>query len=166
MPNVVVTTYPPTWNMQQLQFANIQLALEGTPFAFFQEIEYSTSISVEEGRGVSPYPMGTTTGSASFSASISVQLAMREPFMKIISALSPDGNSWGDALFNVQVTWQTKVGPNQLQPPVMIDELFGCRLTSSGISGSSGPGVMVCRYSMSVQLIRENGRLPLAGMPV
>ena len=35
---------------------------------------------------------------------------------------------------------------------------------SAGISGSAGPGVMVVKYAMNVQLIRHNGRLPLAGL--
>lgn len=164
--NTTVITWPPSYNMQQLQFANISLAIEGVNFNFFNEIEYSTQVSVENGMGASPYTMGTTSGTVSHSASLSVQLAMRDPFLRIISALSPDGNSWADALFNVTVQWQTKAGPNQLQPPVMTDELFGCRLISSGISGSSGAGVMLVKYSLNVQLIRENGLLPLAGMPL
>ena len=162
--NTVLQVYPATWNMQQLQFANIQLAVEGVYFNFFNEIEYSDSVDVEEGRGASPYPMGTTTGQYKASGSISVQLWMREAFLSIIQRLSPDGTSIYDAVFNVQAQWQHRSSPSQLQPPVFTDELYGCRLTSAGISGSSGPGVMVVKYAMNVQLIRHNGRLPLAGL--
>ena len=88
--NTVLTVYPPTWNMQQLQFANIQLALEGTYFNFFNEFEYSDSVDIEEGRGNSPYPMGTTQGQYKANGSISVQLAMREQFLNIV------GENWYD----------------------------------------------------------------------
>lgn len=162
--NVILTAYPPAHNMQQLQFANIQLAIEGVYFPFFNELEYSDSVDVEEGRGASPYPMGTTTGQYKANGSISVQLAMREQFLALITPLSPDGNSIYDAVFNLQAQWQHRASPTQIQPPVFTDEIIACRLLGSGITGSSSPGMMVVKYQMNIQLIRHNGRLPLAGL--
>lgn len=164
MANTVITVVPPTWNMQQMQFANIILAIAGVNFNFFNEVEYTDTVDVEEGRGISPYAMGTTTGMYKAQGSLSVQLAQREQFLTLIQSLSPDGNSIYDAVFNVQAQWQVKAAPGQLQNPVFTDELYGCRLIGGGISGSSGPGMMVERYPLNIQLIRRNGRLPLAGL--
>lgn len=164
--NVVLTAFPPTWNMQQLQMANIVLAIEGVYFPWFNEIEYSDSVDVEDGRGASPFAMGTTTGQYKCTGSISVQLAMRETFLNLIAPLSPDGNSIYDAVFNVQASWQHKSSPSQIQPPVFTDQILGCRLISSGLSGSAGPGMMVVKYGLNVQAIIHNGRLPLAGLSV
>lgn len=165
MANTIVSVYPPAYNLQQIQFANINLAIEGRPpFPYINEVEYSVQVGVESGMGASPYTMGTTTGNVKCSGSLSVQLQARSQFMDLIKSLSPDGNSWSDAVFNLTVQWQAKVGPNQLQPPIMTDELFACRLVSLGIAGSSGPGMMVVKYALDIQLIRIDGALPVAGL--
>lgn len=164
MSNAVIQVYPPTWNMQQLQFANILLAVEGVNFNFFNELEYSDNIDVEDGRGATPFSMGTTTGMYKAQASISVQLAQREAFLTLIASLSPGGNSIYDAVFNVQATWQMKNAPNQAPTLPFTDELYGCRITGAGVSGSSGPGMMVVKYPLNVQVIRWNGKTPLAGL--
>lgn len=163
--NVVLQVYPPAHNGQQLQFANIQLAMEGVYFPFFQELEYSWSVDVEEGRGASPFPMGTTAGMYKASGSISVQLSYRELFESIVARFSPGGKSISDAVLNFQAQWQTRAGPNQIQPPVFTDEIIGARLISSAIAGTSGPAVMVAKYGLHIQLVRSNGRTALAGLP-
>ncbi len=164
--NTVLQTYPPAHNGQQMQFANINFAMEGMRFPFFQSIDYTDNVDIEEGRGASPFPMGTTTGSYKASGSIEVQLAYREMFEATLAQFSPDRNSTFDAVFNIQCQWQARAGINQIQAPVFTDELLGCRITSAGISGSSGPGVMVVKYSLYIAIIKRNGRLPLAGLSV
>lgn len=163
--NVVIQTFPPAMNGQQLQFANINLAMEGVYFNFFTELEYSWTVDVEEGRGASPFPMGTTAGMYKASGSITVQLAYREAFEAIVAQFSPDRNSISDAILSFQAQWQARAGINQIQAPVFTDELIGCRIISSGISGSSGPGVMVVKYGLYIALVRDNGRAALAGLP-
>ena len=165
--NAVVLTYPATWNMQQLQMSNCVFSLTGVYFPYFAELDYSDNVEVEEGKGNSPYPMGTTTGMYKASGSISVQLVAAEQFLTIIQRQSPANNSIYDAVFPLTVQWQLKPAPNYpsaLPNPVITHELLGCRITGEAITGQSGAGVMLAKYPLYIGLIRRNGRLPLAGL--
>jgi hypothetical protein len=166
MPNALVTTFPPSYAQVQLQFANILLNVNGVPFQAFPEIEYSDNVDVEEGKGASPYSMGRTVGQYKAQGSISVQLRERDRFLSLVSQLSPDGNSIYDAFFPIQVSWQIRTGPNIPPTPPLMDELSFCSLGGAGVTGSTGPGVMVCKFPLHVGLIRWSGKTPLAGLPL
>lgn len=164
--NAVVQSFPGAWAMQQLAFANICLSLAGTRFSKFYECGYSDQNNKEKGKGASPYPMGETIGDYSAQGSISVQLAANEEFLDIITLFSPDSGSIYDAYFDIQIQWQSLVGPNQIAAPVVTHELIHCSLGGAGIETSHGPGMVGVKYPLTVQWINWNGRLPIAGLEV
>lgn len=162
--NNVVQTFPGAWAVQQLAFANIRLSLAGVAFDKFWEVSYTDSNPKEKGKGVSPYPMGNTIGDYTASGSITVQLAFNPAFQAIVASFSPNGNSLYDAFFNVAVSWQTIVGPNQNKAPVQTHDLFHCALGGAGVEASHGAGVVGVKYPLDISFINWNGFLPIAGL--
>lgn len=166
--NSVYQTYSNNQSALQFQFSNIALSLSsapGTYFPFIVSISYSDTNDVSEGRGISPYPMGTTLGEYKASGSIEVQKLYNEQWIALIAAQSPSGNSIYDAVWDLNVQYQLRVPPGQPQPAVVTDTLHGCRLTGGSMDLSQGNGVLVTKYSLYVAYITWNGRLPLDGLP-
>ena len=89
--NSVYQQYPGNMSSFQYQYSNLALSFASAPtqyFPYLTSVNYSDTNDVVEARGISPYPMGTTTGNAKFTGSIGVQLSMREQFMKIIRGIA------------------------------------------------------------------------------
>jgi len=128
-------------------------------------VEYSDTNDVAEGRGISPYPMGTTLGEYKATGSLEIQRAYSEQFLAIIAAQSPDGNSLYDTIFDITAAYQIRVPQGQQPIPVQQDVLRGCRLTGQAQSLSVGNNVLSVKFSLYVALIIWSGRLPLAGLP-
>ena len=162
---IVQSVYPPLYNGMQLSFCNLQLGIVGKFFPFLTELEYSDTNEVVEGRGISPYNMGTTIGEYKASGSLTIQKLYEEEFDAIIASQSPDGKSLYDAIFDITAQYQLRVPPSQPQPAVQKDELKGCRITGKSDTMSTGNGVLVVKHSLHVGLIIRNGRLPIAGLP-
>lgn len=165
MANSVISVYPPLYNGVQLQMSNLNLSFEGTYFPYFTEFEYSDTCEVAEGRGASPYAMGTTVGEYKANGSLSVQLIYRDRFLDILKSRG-GGNSFMDVVFNMQMQWQVKVPPGFPQPKVFTDEALGCRITGGSISLSAGNGVAVEKYPLYIGLILRDGVLPVSGLPL
>lgn len=163
--NSVLQQYPSNYPGMQYQFSNIQIGLLGTYFPFVMSLSYSDTNDIAEGRGVSPYPMGTTLGEYKAQGSIEVQKLYNEQFLNLIAAQSPAGNSIYDAIFDITVQYQLRVPQGLPQPPVTTDVLKACRLTGQSQDLSSGNGVLSVKYQVYVALITWGGRLPIADMP-
>lgn len=163
MPNAVITTYPPLFNGFQLQMSNLNLGIEGVYFPYFNEFEYSDTCEVAEGRGASPYPMGTTTGEYKANGSIGVQLMYRDRFLQILKTRG-GGDSFMDVPFDMVMQWQLKVPPGFPQPRVFTDQALGCRITGGGITLSAGNGVVIEKYPLYIGLIIRDGTLPVTGL--
>jgi hypothetical protein len=156
---VIIQSYPvPTKNQIQLQFASIQLALRGTKFRYFTEIEYTDSTEPGEARGASPYPMGTTIGEYKANGSITIHLRQRETFFNIID---PNNTGYQAQFFPLTCQYQ-EYGWDE----VYTDDLPACRITGLGHTFSAGNGVLMSKHPMYITLIKPNGRLPLPGIPV
>ena len=120
---------------------------------------YSDSVDVEEGRGASP-PMGTTAGQYKNDGSISV------------TAGDARGRSCRSSSASAPTVRRSTTPCSTCKRSGSIDpRRRSCnrRLHRRALrlppdvrwhSGSTGPGVMVVKYAMNVQLIRHNGRLP------
>ena len=104
--NAVYQQYPANYAGKQYQFSNILLNVAGTYFPFITSVSYSDTNDVAEGRGVSPYPMGTTLGEYKATGNIEVQKAYNKDFQKIITSLSPNKKSLYDAIFAITVQYQ------------------------------------------------------------
>lgn len=163
--NSVYQQYPNNYTGLQYQFSNIQLGILGTYFPFIVSLSYSDTNDVAEGRGISPYPMGTTLGEYKASGSIEVQKLYNEQFLALIAAQSPGGQSLYDAVFPITVQYQLRVPAGITPPPVVTDVLNGCRLTGQSQDMSSGNGVITTKFNIYVALVVWNGRLPLSGLP-
>ena len=109
--NAVYQQYPANYAGLQYQFSNIQLGILGTYFPFIVSLSYSDTNDVAEGRGVSPYPMGTTLGEYKATGNIEVQKLYNEQFQALIAAQSPGGNSLYDAIFPITVQYQLRTPP-------------------------------------------------------
>lgn len=167
--NAVFQTYPANYASVQLQYSNVLISISSAPgvyFPFITSVSYSDSMDVAEGRGVSPYPMGTTLGAYTAQGSLEVQKAYSDQFLSIIAAGSPDGGSLYDNVFQLNVQYQIRVPVGQQQIPVMQDILSGCRLKGQSQDLSTGNGVVTTKWDMYVSLIQWNGRLPVAGLPL
>ena len=162
--NAVYQQYPANYAGLQYQFSNIALGILGTYFPFIVSLSYSDTNDVAEGRGVSPYPMGTTLGEYKATGNIEVQKLYNEQFQALIAAQSPGGNSLYDAIFPITVQYQLRTPPGIPQAPVVTDTLNGCRLTGEGIDLSAGNGVLTVKYPLYIAVIFWNGRQPLAGL--
>jgi hypothetical protein len=162
--NAVYQQYPSNYAGLQYQFSNIALGILGTYFPFIVSLSYSDTNDVAEGRGVSPYPMGTTLGEYKATGNIEVQKLYNEQFQALIAAQSPGGNSLYDAIFPITVQYQLRTPPGVPQAPVVTDTLNGCRLTGQGIDLSAGNGVLTVKYPLYIAIIFWNGRQPLAGL--
>lgn len=167
--NSVFQTYPANYASVQYQYSNVQISISSAPgvyFPFIMSVSYSDSLDIAEGRGVSPYPMGTTLGQYTAQGSIEVQKAYSEQFLSIIAAGSPDNNSLYDNIFQLNVQYQIRVPVGQTPIPVVQDVLSGCRLKGQSQDLSAGNSVITTKWDMYVALIQWNGRLPVAGLPV
>ena len=167
--NSVFQTYPANYASVQYQYSNVQISISSAPgvyFPFITSVSYQDSIDVAEGRGVSPYPQGTTLGEYSASGSIEIMKAYSEQFLAIIAAGSPDQNSLYDNIFQLNVQYQIRVPVGQTPIPVVQDVLSGCRLKGQSQDLSAGNSVITTKWDMYVALIQWNGRLPVAGLPV
>jgi len=169
--NSVFQTYPANQSSLQLQYSNVQISISSAPgvfFPFIMSVEYSDTNDVAEGRGISPYPMGTTLGEYKASGSLEVQRAYSDQFLSIIAAQSPGGQtapSLYDSIFDITVAYQIRVPQGQQPIPVQQDVLRGCRLTGQAQSLSVGNNVLSVKFTLYVALIIWSGRLPLAGLP-
>lgn len=157
--NAVYQQYPANYTGLQYQFSNILLNVAGTYFPFIVSLSYSDTNDVAEGRGVSPYPMGTTLGEYKATGNLEVQKAYNKDFQKIIASLSPNKKSLYDAIFPITVQYQLN-----LASPVETDTLVGCRLTGQGQDLSAGNGVLTVKYPLYVAVIFWNGLTPLDGI--
>lgn len=164
--NAVIQQYPANYASNQFQYSNLALNILGTYFPWLTEVEYSDTCDVAEGRGVSPYPMGTTLGEYKASGSLSVQLAYVEEFRKTIAQNSPGGRSLYDSVFDITVSYQHRAALNTPPLPVFTDTLKGCRLTGSGMTMSSGNGVLTVKFPLYVGVVFWNGYNPVAGLQV
>lgn len=166
--NSVYQTYPQPYGSMQYQYSNVQISLSSAPgvfFPFIVSVDYSDTNAVAEGRGVSPYPMGTTLGEYTATASIEVQKLYNEQFLAIVAKGSPSQNSIYDAIFDVSISYQLRTPPGINPVPVVQDVLRGCRITGQSQTLSAGNSVLTVKHSLYVALIVWNGRLPLAGLP-
>lgn len=167
--NAVYTVYPSNYASVQYQYSNVQISISSAPgvyFPFITSVSYQDSIDVAEGRGVSPYPQGTTLGEYTASGSIEVMKAYSEQFLSIIANGSPEGNSLYDNIFQLNVQYSIRVPTGQTPIPVVQDVLSGCRLKGQSQDLSAGNGVVTTRWELYVALIIWQGRLPVAGLPL
>lgn len=167
--NQVFATYPSNYASVQYQYSNVSITISSAPstyFPFITSVSYQDSIDVAEGRGVSPYPMGTTLGEYTASGSIEVQKSYSEQFLAIIAAGSPNQDSLYDNIFQLNVQYSIRVPTGQTPIPVVQDVLKGCRLKGQSQDLSAGNGVITTRWDLYIALVIWNGRLPVAGMPL
>lgn len=166
--NSVYQTYPQPYGSMQYQYSNVQISLSSAPgvfFPFIVSVDYSDTCDVAEGRGVSPYPQGTTLGEYKASGSLEIQKLYNEQFLAIVAKNSPGGNSINDALFDITIAYQLRTPPGINPVPVVQDVLRGCRITGQSQTLSAGNSVLTVKHALYVALIVWNGRLPLAGLP-
>ncbi len=166
--NSVYQIYPANQSSVQFQYSNVQISISSAPgvyFPFIMSVSYQDSLEVAEGRGTSPYAMGTTLGQLTASGSIEVQKAYSQQFLDIIAAGSPDGNSLYDNIFQLNVQYSIRVPVGQTPIPVVQDVLVGCRLKGSSQDLSAGSAVISTKWDMYVAYVIWAGRLPIAGLP-
>lgn len=167
MASNVVQQYPNNFAQFQYQFSNIALSLSTNPsifFAFFTAVEYSDTLDVAEGMGISPYPMGTTLGSLKSNGSLEVMKLYDDQFQALIASASPSGKSLYDAVWSLNVQYQLRAPQGQPQPPVVTDVLNGVRLTGSGMTMSAGNAMLTKKYPLYVGYVNWNGYLPISGI--
>lgn len=164
--NVVTQQYPNNYASNQFQYSNLALNILGVYFPWLTSVEYNDTCDVAEGRGISPYPMGTTLGEYKASGSVEVQLAYAEQFRKVIAGNSPDGTSLYDSVFDVTASYQHRAPLKTPALPTFTDTLKGCRLTGSGMTMSAGNGVLTVKFPLYIGLIVWNGYYPVAGLSV
>lgn len=164
--NAVLQQYPANYASSQFQYSNLQLAILGQYFPYLTEVEYTDTNDVAEGRGISPYPMGTTLGEYKASGSVSVQLAYVNQFRALIAQQSPDGTSLYDAVFDITAQYQHRAPTGTPPLPVLTDTLKGCRITGGGLTMSAGNGVLTVKYPLYIGVIVWNGYYPIAGLQI
>ena len=170
----VLQTFPASYNGRQLQASDLSLAIAGFYFPWISELEYSDTCEVQEGRGLSPYAMGTTTGEYKANGSITVHLAYRKQFMEIIAGqagqvaavegLGKAGRSFMDISFGVKCQYQFRALPGAPDFPIITDQVLGCRITGGGVTISAGNGVLVEKFPLYVGLIIRDGFIPVSGL--
>lgn len=160
MPPVVIRRWPiPTRNDVQLQFSSIDLTIgDGANyFPWVVEISYDLTLTPGEARGLSPFPMGVTTGESTSTASLSIHRTKRAEFMDFVQA---GGGGYMTTFFAVQVAYQEE-GWQRVEM-----DTFDARVTGMGHEYQTGNSPLMVKIPLYTPLVRLNGQQPVTGVLV
>lgn len=146
-------------NDAMYSWASIEIHIGGQPYGGVTALNFSQTRERTQGYGTGNHrgARGRTKGKYSAEASFTMHADSYEELTSALASLSPDGQSYGDAPFLLVAQY---VEPS-LRPVTI--ELENCVITGDSSGESEGTDPSVVEVTLSVMLIRRNGKSLAAG---
>jgi hypothetical protein len=148
----------PFVNGNRYDYSSVEIQIDGLPI-LGQEItaiSYKHTLKPDGVYGTSPEKLGRTRGRYEAEGTLEIN---KEAYATLIMALSMDPQfGYMEKSFGATVSYQDVNGP------LITDDLTGCRLTEDEDSHKSGPEGLTVRCSLDILRITRNGFSPFGGL--
>lgn len=138
-------------NGHMYQFSSISLFVGPRVFDHITSLSYSIQVDRSTFYGTSKEPEGVTRGNASYTASITMEKTQAREFIGYLTSLGVGGLS--DTPFTITASYS-----EVLESPMIVDNLFGCRINSVGNDHSQGTEALTISMDIFVSRIELGGQ--------
>jgi len=130
----------------------VEIDINGTIYVGVTELTYSDELAPGEASGTSAQRLARTRGKYKAEGSMTLNL---QDAIELQAAL---GNGFKETAFPITASYSD--GTN----PIIVDKLWGCRITSTDGGGSQGGDALVRKFGLDVARVSWNGIDPLTNM--
>ena len=149
----LINGYRPSW-------ASIEFKFNGTIVVAINKAKYGAKRTRTQPYGTNVNPLAKTRGKIAYNGNVTWLLTEYYNFIGILGAADPTGqNSYGDAFFGVDITYQDTGGG------IIHDQLLGCTIDEDDSAHTEGAETLMVTTDLAPLLVLRNGQ-PMSSQPL
>lgn len=153
MPPSIPAQYP-LINGVRFDFSSVELNLSGKFFNGIKSINYEDSLEPGKVRGNRSQVIGRTRGEYNASGSLELYALEYEELTDILQLISA-----GRGIY--EVSFPIVVSYAEIGQRVIVDSLFGCRITKAAVQAQEGSDAITKQLDLDIMRISHGGKDPL-----